>query len=93
MLTQPFSGNPCVAAISAMGHRLRAAMSSMLDDAALVMGFGPFAQLEDNKLSDHHWAVESALLRAVRLGHADMVAELTQRVCDMEREMRRRDLL
>lgn len=60
---------------------------------AAALGLGPFASMSDAKLADHHWASESALLRAVRCGKTQSVAELTRLVRSMEREMRRRGLV
>lgn len=53
----------------------------------------PFSGVEDQKLSDHHWAAQSALLRATRLQDAARIADLLTLNNAIEREMRRRHLL
>lgn len=53
----------------------------------------PFADFPKQKLSDHHWAVQSALLRAVRLQDIDNIDRLQQLHEAMEMEMRFRGLM
>jgi hypothetical protein len=59
-----------------------------------MFGFRPFADFPDQKLADHRWAVQSALLRAVRLHNTEDLIDGLQQLHDaMEREMRSRGLL
>ena len=53
----------------------------------------PFAGMADQKLADHHWAVEAALLRATRLQDLPRIADMHALHTAIEREMRRRHLL
>lgn len=57
------------------------------------LGLGTFSSMNDAKLVDHHWAAESALCRAVRLGQVQIIAELGPLVESMEREMRHRGMM
>ena len=58
-----------------------------------IMGHGAFSRLSDQALADHHWASESALLRALRNGNVEQVKTLTPLIAAMEREMRRRMII
>lgn len=53
----------------------------------------PFADFPEQKLLDHRWAVQSALLRAVRLQDIDNIDRLQQLHEAMEMEMRFRGLM
>lgn len=75
------------------GAPLRHSLKDWIADAASLLGLSPFARMSDAKLADHHWAAESALLRAVRCGQVQPVADLAGLVQSMEREMRRRGLM
>ncbi len=54
---------------------------------------GAFADLSNEALANHHWAAESALLRAMRTGDVDRVREITSAHAEMGREMRYRRML
>ncbi len=53
----------------------------------------PFAGFSDQKLADHLWALQSALLRAARLRDVESIDRLQPLHDAMEREMRHRGLL
>lgn len=71
----------------------RNALLALIEAVKDAFGVRPFAGMEDQKLADHHWAVESALLRAMRLHDLQRVAEMREIHTAIEREMRRRHLL
>jgi hypothetical protein len=72
---------------------VRFTLDAWLSDFAHLMGVGAFSWLADDKLSNHHWAAESALQRAKLFGDVSQAAELTLLVRSMKREMRRRSML
>ncbi len=73
--------------------RIRRTLADWLADWAHRLGVGAFSQMPDDKLADHCWAAESALLRAMRCSDVASVAELSTLTRAMEREMRRRGLV
>jgi len=85
MLTRVFSPE----ATTAPRRRLR----DFLEWFAAFMGVGPFSNFRDQELSDHHWAAQSGLLRAIRNSDLERVRRLSPLVAAMEREMRRRGLV
>lgn len=82
-----------LASLSIRPARVRRGLKGWIADLSAMLGFGPFASMSDAKLADHHWAAESALLRAVRCGQTQSVVELTRLVRAMVREMRRRGMV
>lgn len=54
---------------------------------------GSFPWLDNDHLREHHYAIESACIRALRLGHAQQAIELAEQCVALEREMRWRGLL
>jgi hypothetical protein len=72
--------------------RVLPGFASLVSRFASLLHCRPFAQLTNEKLADHRWATESALLRAVRCGQVQAVPDLTRLASSMEREMRRRGI-
>lgn len=58
-----------------------------------LFGLRPFADVPDQKLADHRWALQSALFRAVHLRDGEGIDSLQKLHDAMEREMRHRGLL
>ena len=90
----PFATDPRGTQTQSLARRAASRMADVAGRLLDTLVPRPMSNLSDAQLSDHRWAIECAIRRAVLGGeHAARAAEVAPALASIEREMRRRGLL